>query len=197
MWQASTTNMVVTPPAPVATAATDANGETGPEATPAQEPNETNQELEAREQQNTIPIQAETEEPSTATIDQQTAAGQPNMVTVEPQAATEQPNEPMSDSQTATEQIPTTQVVTAVQEPNNYVEQEDVFDPQTIIQDILEDDRTGRYFQVQAQYEQEENSLQGTVVPTSAGLMWKVQGEIPATDIPVEDDTDTAGIKNF
>ena len=103
-WQATTTNTVVTPPGPVATAAPDANGETGPESTPAQEPSETYQELEAREQQNTIPIQAETEEPSTATIDQQTAAGQPNMVTVEAQAATEQPNEPMSDSQTATEQ---------------------------------------------------------------------------------------------
>ena len=39
--------------------------------------------------------------------------------------------------------------------------------------------------------------LQGTVLPTSAGLMWKVQSEIPATDLPVEDDTDTVGIKNF
>ena len=163
--------MVVTPPAPVATAATDANGETGPEATPAQEPSETNQELEAREQQNTIPIQAETEEPSTATIDQQTAAGQPNMVTVEAQAATEQPNEPMSDSQTATEQNTNNSSGNCCARTKRRVEQEDVFDPQTIIQDILDHARTGRYFQVQAQYEQEENSLQGTVVPTSAGLM--------------------------
>ena len=192
-------NTVVTPPAPVATATPDTNGEVSPEETPAQEPNEaTTQELGAREEQNTTQIQVETEEPSTVMIDEQTVARQPNTVTVEAHAATEQPNEPTSDSQTAMEEtIPTTQVVAAVQEPNDYVEQEDVFDPQTIIQDILDDDRTGRYLQVQAQYEQEKNNLQGTNVPTSAGLMWKVRGEIPATDIPAEDDTDTVGIKNF
>ena len=92
------------------------------------------------------------------------------MATAEAPVATDQPNEPTSDSQTATEEnITTTLVAITVQDAKHYVEEEDVFDPQTIIQGILDDDRTDCYFQVQAQYEQEKN-LQG-VLTTSAGLI--------------------------
>ena len=49
-------------------------------------------------------------------------------------------------------------------------EQEEVFDPESIVKDIVEDDRNGQNLPLRDLYEQ---NLAGTVINTSAGLSWK------------------------
>ena len=57
-------------------------------------------------------------------------------------------------------------------------EQEEVFDPQSIVRDIVEDDRNGQNLRLHDLYEQQKQNLVGTVVNTSASLSWKVRNDI-------------------
>ena len=79
---------------------------------------------------------------------------------------------------------------------NQEPEQEEVFDPQSIVRDILEDDRTGTNLRLREQYEQEKENLVGTVVNTSAGLSWKVRRDILQSEV-VEQQDSLVGVKNF
>ena len=106
-----------------------------------------------------------------------------------------QPNETTQQSEDPHEtQQPNedTQQLTNDTEP----EAEEVFDPQSIVRDIVEDDRTGRNLRLAEEYLQQETNLTGSVVNTSAGLLWTVCHDITASEVHEELDT-LVGIKNF
>ena len=106
-----------------------------------------------------------------------------------------QPNETTHQSEDPNEtQQPNedTQQLTNDTEP----EVEEVFDPQSIVRDIVEDDRTGRNLRLAEEYIQQKTNLIGSVVNTSAGLSWTVCHDITASEVHKEHDT-LVGIKNF
>ena len=75
-------------------------------------------------------------------------------------------------------------------------EQEEVFDPQSIVRDILEDDRNGRNLTLRQEYERAKTDLIGSEVQTSAGLTWTVRGDVlPSEGNSVSDSL--IGIRNF
>ena len=69
------------------------------------------------------------------------------------------------------------------------VEQEEVFDPQSIVRDILEDDRSGRNLRLCELYNQEKANLIGTSVNTSAGLSWTVHNDVLHSEVVDEYDS--------
>ena len=76
------------------------------------------------------------------------------------------------------------------------LELEEVFDPNSIIRDFVEDERQGRHLQLQAKYEQEKSELIGMNITTSKGLTWKVRNDIEV-DETVDDIEQIVGIKFF
>ena len=76
------------------------------------------------------------------------------------------------------------------------VEQEEVFDPQSIVRDILEDDRSGRNLRLGELYNQEKANLIGTSVNTSAGLSWTVRNDVLHSEVVDEYDS-LVGVRNF
>ena len=81
-------------------------------------------------------------------------------------------------------------------ETNNEPEQEEVFDPDSIVCDIVDDDQNGRNLTLLERYTQEKRNLIGTQVTTAAGLTWTIRDDILETE--VEDDYDSVmGVKNF
>ena len=75
-------------------------------------------------------------------------------------------------------------------------EHEEVFDPQSIVRDIIEDDRNGRNLRLCEQYEQAKTNLIGSQVQTSAGLTWIVRGNVLHTEVEPVDST-VVGVRNF
>ena len=88
------------------------------------------------------------------------------------------------------------------QEPNEEThentepEQEEVFDPDSIVRDIVEDDSSGRNLRLRQIYEQEKAILIGSEVNTAAGLTWKVRNDIRQSEVADEYDP-LIGIRNF
>ena len=71
-----------------------------------------------------------------------------------------------------------------------------MFDPDSIVCDIVEDDQNGRNLTLLERYTQEKRNLIGTQVTTAAGLTWTIRDDILETE--VEDDYDSVvGVKNF
>ena len=82
------------------------------------------------------------------------------------------------------------------EEMNPELEQEEVFDPDSIVRDIVKDDINGRNLTLQERYEWEKTNLIGTQIQTAAGLTWTIRHDIEPSE--VEDDYDSlVGIKNF
>ena len=71
-----------------------------------------------------------------------------------------------------------------------------MFDRQSIVRDILEDDRSGRHLCLHQFYQQEKENLVGKVVNTSAGVSWKVRRDVLESEV-VEQHNPLVGARNF
>ena len=68
---------------------------------------------------------------------------------------------------------------------DEYNLEEDVFDPASIIQDMVADDSAGWHLRATQQYaaEKETETLIGKVVWTSARLLWTVRNDILQSEV--------------
>ena len=81
---------------------------------------------------------------------------------------------------------------------DEYDLEEDVFDPASIVRDMVADDSAGRHLRPTQKYAAEKETLIGKVIPTSAGLSWTVRNDI--LQLEVVEDTETeqpVGVKKF
>ena len=95
---------------------------------------------------------------------------------------TQQPNEVVPHEETTPDNL----------EP----EHEEVFDPQSIVRDIVEDDQNGRNLRLCEEYKQAKTNLIGLQVQTSAGLTWMARDDVLHAEVESVDNT-VVGVRNF
>ena len=84
------------------------------------------------------------------------------------------------------------------QQVDEYDLEEDVFDPASIVRDMVADDSAGRHLCATQQYAAEKETLIGKVIPTSAGLSWTVRNDILQSEVVEHTETkQPVGIKIF
>ena len=83
-------------------------------------------------------------------------------------------------------------------EQDEFELEEDVFDPASIVRDMVADDSAGRHLLAMQRYSLEKELLIGEVVPTSAGLSWTVCCDIKKSEVVSDPELELpVGVKNF
>ena len=136
-------------------------------------------------------LTSQAEQPSTGTTemeDTDSASAETVPTTTPPQLSTENNATNSGQSEDEDQQ----------QQMDEYNLEEDVFDPASIVRDMVADDSAGRHLLAMQQYTLDKEALLGKVVQTSAGLSWTVCGDVTKAEVVADRESELpVGVKNF